>query len=232
MNALEIKNLMYQLLLAVAYMHKQDLVHRNIKPTSILRFEDYTLKLCSFNYARSVHNKQPIDMIVPKSPLWYYAPEVFSAQASAKAQGAIDWKAADMWAIACVFAEMLLQKPLFAGTADPLDNILSILDCRPKDLSVVAGRNLYPSASSQTLAAALAKSPYASHPSFRASASLLRDLLSFDPSNRCTAAKALQHEYFSDLPAPQENSRGKDISKDVLDSCIPQFVETYCSGIL
>lgn len=231
MNSSEIKNLLHQLLLAVAYMHKQDLVHRNIKPTSILRFEDYTLKLCGFTYARSVHQAL-IDMIVPKSPVWYYAPEIFAAQTSSKAQKSIDWKAVDMWAIGCVFAEMLLQKPLFAGNADPLTSIFSILECRPKDLNNANG-SLYPSAGSQSLGAVLAKSSYNGHPSFRAAASLLRDLLAFEPSSRCTAAQALQHEYFSDIAVPQEQvNRGKDISKDVLDSCIPEFVQVYCSGVL
>lgn len=35
-----------------------------------------------------------------------------------------------MWAIGCVFADMLLQKPLFAGTQDPFNNILAVLDLK------------------------------------------------------------------------------------------------------
>jgi len=239
MNASEVKSLMFQLLQAVAYMHKQDLVHRNIKPTSILRFEDYTLKLCSFSYARSVHNNQPIDMIVPKPTLWHYAPEVFLSQKSGSVQKPIDWKAVDMWAVGCVFAEMLLQKPLFAAAGggagpDMLQNILSVLDCRPKDLSSVEGLSLFPNTQSQPLLTVLSKSPYYSHPSFRSATSLLREFLVFDAPHRCTAAKALQHEYFSDLRSPQEETitKGKDISKEVLDSCIPEFIDFYCSGLL
>jgi len=225
MNALEIKTLLHQLLLAINYMHKQDIVHRNIKPTNILRFEDYTLKLSGFTYARSIQN-QASDMIVPQPPLWFVAPEVLQAQASLKAQSFVDWKAVDIWAIGCVFAEMLLQKPLFAGPQDPLNNILNVLDMK-KDSSA----KLYPNTTS-TMSTILLKSPYASHPSFRPAVALLRDLITFDTSRRITASTALKHEYFAELIQKEPTKSGIDISREAQDSNLPHFVETECSGIL
>lgn len=227
MNAVEIRTLLYQLLLAVEYMHKNDLVHRNIKPTNILRYEDYTLKLGGFSQARSTQN-QSVDMITPKPPAWFTAPEVFLAQTDSKAQRTIDWKAVDMWAIGCVFAEMLLQKPLFAGHSDPVSNICNVLDIKATEPS----GKLYPNpGSANALGTMLAKSPYSQHPSFPPAVSLLRFLLSFDPSSRITASQALQHEYISELHARKEPHR-PDIAREVQDNCLPRFVEDECEGVL
>jgi hypothetical protein len=224
MNALEIRTLLYQLLLAVDYMHKNDLVHRNIKPTNILRYEDYTLKLGGFSYACSTRNLS-IDMVTPRPPTWFTAPEVFLAQTNSKAQRAIDWKAVDIWAVGCVLAEMLLQKPLFAGPSDPVSNIRAVLDIKPAESSA----KLYPDPGN-SLATLLARSPYAQHPSFRPAFSLLYSLLSLEPSSRITASQALQHEYIGDLNRKETIRR--DISREVQDSCLPQFIETDCEGIV
>jgi len=227
MNAVEIRTLMYQLLLAVEYLHKNDIVHRNIKPTNILRYEDYTLKLGGFTFAGSVQN-QSVDMITPRPPAWFTAPEVFQAQTNGKAQRAIDWKAVDMWAIGCVFAEMLLQKPLFAGTSDPVSNICAVLDIKSTDQS----GQLYPNPGNMNpLATLLSKSPYAQHPSFRPAVSLLYCLISFNPSSRITASQALQHEFIGDLNVRKEPNR-RDIAREVQDNCLPRFVEAECQGIL
>ncbi|EGG16988.1 RING zinc finger-containing protein [Cavenderia fasciculata] len=52
--AVELKFVAYQLLSAISYMHAQEVVHRDIRPTSILVYEDYQIRLCSFSLACSV----------------------------------------------------------------------------------------------------------------------------------------------------------------------------------
>jgi len=207
-------------------MHKNDLVHRNIKPTNILRYEDYTLKLTGFTYARSTQN-QSIDIVTPRPPAWFTAPEVFQVQTNTKVQRTLDWKAVDMWAIGCVLAEMLLQKPLFASTSDPVSNIYAVLDLKSNEQS----GKFYPNLGNNPLSTILSRSPYASHPSFRPAISLIASLLSVDPSSRLTAVQALQHEYIGDLNVRKEAPR-RDISREVQDNSLPHFVETECQGIL
>ena len=50
----QVKQLMYEILLAVNYMHSAQIVHRDIKPGNILVNSDCGIKLCDFGLARSI----------------------------------------------------------------------------------------------------------------------------------------------------------------------------------
>jgi len=233
LTALQVKSMAYQLLLAVYYLHKQELVHRDIKPTSILMSEDYNLKLCSFGFCRSVRGDQSLDMFTPSHPINYTAPEIMSAQSESTPGKSINWKAADIWSTGCVLASLLMSgQSLFSGTdtSQYLKSVHNTLDSNPKDLSGMLG--LYPDISN--LAVSLGKSLYASHPSFRDGGvvDLVQSLLKFDPEERCSAANALRHKYFADIFNPLDISRGNDISLEVMDAVIPGFISEYCTGLV
>ena len=79
--------------------------------------EDCDLQICDFGLARAQLSSETDDVITvtPNAILtdyittrWYRAPEVMTS-----------WKeyttAIDVWATGCIFAEMLLGKPLFPG---------------------------------------------------------------------------------------------------------------------
>eukprot|EP00826_Nyctotherus_ovalis_P009995 TRINITY_DN12652_c0_g1_i23.p1 TRINITY_DN12652_c0_g1~~TRINITY_DN12652_c0_g1_i23.p1 ORF type:complete len:467 (+),score=105.45 TRINITY_DN12652_c0_g1_i23:99-1499(+) len=49
-----VKKIVYEILLALKYMHSVGVIHRDIKPANILIFEDESIKLCDFGLARCI----------------------------------------------------------------------------------------------------------------------------------------------------------------------------------
>lgn len=86
------------------YVHSAGVVHRDLKPSNILINENCDLKICDFGLAR-VKESQMTGYI---STRYYRAPEVM-----------LTWRRynekVDIWSAGCIFAEMLLGRPLFPG---------------------------------------------------------------------------------------------------------------------
>lgn len=85
--------------------------HRDLKPKNILANSDCKLKICDFGLARPAFNDMPqtvfwTDYVATR---WYRAPELCGSFFT-KYTPAID-----IWSIGCIFAEILLGKPLFPG---------------------------------------------------------------------------------------------------------------------
>ncbi|KAH0450175.1 hypothetical protein IEQ34_020867 [Dendrobium chrysotoxum] len=102
---------LYQLLRALKYIHAANVFHRDLKPKNILANADCKLKICDFGLARASFNDTPsaifwTDYVATR---WYRAPELCGSFFS-KYTPAID-----IWSIGCIFAEMLIGKPLFPG---------------------------------------------------------------------------------------------------------------------
>jgi serine/threonine protein kinase len=97
------------------------LLSRDIKLSNILYNNKGEVKLADFGLARKY--SYPVRPMTPTVvTLWYRAPEILL--------GALRYSPAiDMWAIGCVFAELLLNKPLFPGDNDlnQIDHIFSLL---------------------------------------------------------------------------------------------------------
>lgn len=51
-----IKKIMYNMLVAVKYLHDSRVLHRDLKPANILINEDCSIKVCDFGLARSIWN--------------------------------------------------------------------------------------------------------------------------------------------------------------------------------
>ena len=108
-------SIMYQTLEAVAYLHSLNIMHRDIKPANILLDKNFHVKLCDFGLARSsLHcdallDETSSDLTEYVVSRWYRAPEVVIA---AGRYG----MAQDVWSIACTFAEMINEIPLFPGS--------------------------------------------------------------------------------------------------------------------
>lgn len=85
-------------------MHSAGVVHRDLKPSNILINENCDLKICDFGLARV----QEAQMTGYVSTRYYRAPEIM-----------LTWRRynekVDIWSAGCIFAEMILGKPLFPG---------------------------------------------------------------------------------------------------------------------
>jgi serine/threonine protein kinase len=85
--------------------------HRDLKPKNILANSDCKLKICDFGLARPAFNDMPTTVFWTDyvATRWYRAPELCGSF-FAKYSPAID-----VWSVGCIFAEVLLGKPLFPG---------------------------------------------------------------------------------------------------------------------
>ncbi|GMF47293.1 unnamed protein product [Phytophthora fragariaefolia] len=130
------KSLMYQILKGVDYMHDAWVMHRDMKPQNILVVghgrKRGQVKLADLGLARIY--KEPIKALSDVErvvvTLWYRAPELLL--------GAKHYtKAVDLWAVGCIFAELINTRELFCGKEvegsnapfqkDQLDKIFKVL---------------------------------------------------------------------------------------------------------
>ncbi|KAI8971470.1 kinase-like domain-containing protein, partial [Mycotypha africana] len=117
----EVKTLMLQLLSAVALMHENWYIHRDLKTSNLLLNNRGEVKVADFGLARKYGS--PLgNMTQLVVTLWYRAPELLL--------GAKEYTTAiDMWSVGCIFAELLNNEPLLPGRSeiDQLDKIFKLL---------------------------------------------------------------------------------------------------------
>ena len=113
-------DIMTQILRGISYMHGHRILHRDIKPSNIL-MDGSTIKIADFGLSRSIGIPIKIYTLEVVT-MWYRPPELITTHPVAYSS------AIDMWAIGCVFAELLtLGKPLFNGDSD-IDQLHKIID--------------------------------------------------------------------------------------------------------
>jgi len=198
--ASETKTLLRQLTSAVAYLHDNAIMHRDLKTSNILLTNRGQLKLADFGMARHIPPPDaPLTQLVVT--LWYRAPELLLG---AKTYGT----EVDMWSVGCVFGELLSKEPVLAGKneVDELALIFSLCGL-PTEKTWPAFYRL-PNAKSLKLPRTPASSPpgfnRAKFPFLTASGiDLLSSLLSLNPEQRPTAKEVLEHEYFREAPKPK-----------------------------
>ena len=69
-----IRNMMYQVLQGLAFMHKHGYFHRDMKPENLLCMGPDLVKIADFGLAREIRSRPPYTDYV--STRWYRAPEV------------------------------------------------------------------------------------------------------------------------------------------------------------
>ena len=106
---------MQQFLSAVQHIHHNWYIHRDLKTTNLLYSNKGILSVCDFGMARKYDS--PLKCYSQRVvSLWYRAPELLSAwEVENSAQQCVYGTPLDMWAVGCIFAEMLLRKPPFPG---------------------------------------------------------------------------------------------------------------------
>lgn len=183
-----IRNVMYQVFLSLAYMHKFGFFHRDMKPENLLITND-VCKLADFGLARDIRSKPPYTDYV--STRWYRAPEVLLRSLNYNSP-------IDIWACGAIMAELYTSRPLFPGAneIDEMHKICSVLGVPteqtwPEGLKLASAMNFKFTRFVQTPLAQLV--PNACPEAI----SLMAELLAWDPKRRPTAEKALQHPYFA-----------------------------------
>lgn len=107
-----VKSLLFQILDGIHYLHSNWVLHRDLKPANILVMgegaERGRVKIADMGFARLFN--APLKPLADLDPVvvtfWYRAPELLL--------GARHYtKAIDIWAIGCIFAELLTSEPIF-----------------------------------------------------------------------------------------------------------------------
>uniref|UniRef100_A0A0N5BEG8 Protein kinase domain-containing protein n=1 Tax=Strongyloides papillosus TaxID=174720 RepID=A0A0N5BEG8_STREA len=113
-----IKVIMVQLISAVRYCHKKDIIHRDIKPDNILIDKNFKLRLADFGCSLDIR-RRPIVNIKFSTTYEYSAPEL-------DLNVGLDSISQDIWSIGCVYAELLTNKQIFPNTNLPEPRFISI----------------------------------------------------------------------------------------------------------
>ncbi|KAK7300141.1 hypothetical protein RJT34_10976 [Clitoria ternatea] len=202
---------LYQLLRALKYIHTANVYHRDLKPKNILANANCKLKICDFGLARVAFTDAPTTVFWTDyvATRWYRAPELCGSFYSRYTP------AIDIWSIGCIFAEVLIGKPLFPGknVVHQLDLMTDLLGTPPLDtISRVrndkARRYLTSMRKKQPIPFAQ-KFPNADPLGLR----LLERLLAFDPKDRPSAEEALADPYFKGLAKLEREPSCQAISK-------------------
>ena len=107
-----LKCIMMQVLSGIHYLHRNCIIHRDIKGANILMNRRGQIKLADFGLARNIHphikNLAYTNKVVT---LWYRAPELLLGLRHYDDR-------IDIWSLGCFFAELFIKKTLFAGNDD------------------------------------------------------------------------------------------------------------------
>eukprot|EP00742_Colponemidia_sp_Colp-10_P002704 GILJ01002891.1.p1 GENE.GILJ01002891.1~~GILJ01002891.1.p1 ORF type:complete len:667 (+),score=99.99 GILJ01002891.1:104-2104(+) len=194
LDPLEVKKCMWQLLRSIEFCHSHNIIHRDIKPENLLISKHGALKLCDFGFARTLGGPEAkyTDYV---STRWYRAPELLVGD---RKYG----KPVDVWAIGCMFAEILNGMPLFPGESD-IDTLYHIMKTFGRNLTqrqleafqnnpMFSGVKLPEVDAVETL-----DQKYASLD--KHALSLMKACLKYDPDDRSNCAELSSHPYFNNF---------------------------------
>ncbi|KAF5270973.1 hypothetical protein FQA39_LY08276 [Lamprigera yunnana] len=198
-TAAEVKCLMKQLLCAIAYLHDNWILHRDLKTSNLLLSQNGILKVGDFGLAREYGS--PLKVYTPiVVTLWYRAPELLL--------GIKPYSTTiDVWSVGCIFGELALMNAVFPGKSeiDELHRIFKLLG--------TPNKNTWPGFNK---IATVQKIKLVQYPNNKLSQrfnmlsvqgqTLLQQLLTCDPNQRITAEDAHNHPYFNEFPLALEPS--------------------------
>ncbi|KAL3116711.1 hypothetical protein niasHT_000789 [Heterodera trifolii] len=190
------KRLIFQLFSAIRFCHSRNCIHRDIKPENILLTSNDVVKLGDFGFARIMSvNEIYTDYVATR---WYRAPELLVGDTHYGSP-------VDIWAVGCVFAEMLTGEPIWPGRSD-VDQLYLIIRTMGKITSQqlkIFHNNAYFRGISipepEEHIGLLQRLAQTANPAVSvdfAAMDLLKRCVEMDPKMRWSAEELLDHEYF------------------------------------
>ncbi|EZA60521.1 hypothetical protein DMN91_009959 [Ooceraea biroi] len=183
-----IRNMVYQVLQGLAFMHKHGFFHRDMKPENLLCMGPELVKIADFGLAREIRSRPPYTDYV--STRWYRAPEVLLHSTTYNSP-------IDIWAVGCIMAELYTFRPLFPGKSeiDEIFKICSVVgtpdkDDWPEGYQLATAMNFkFPNFTRTSLAVLI---PNAGEEAVI----IMEDMLQWNPLKRPTAQQSLRYPYF------------------------------------
>ena len=119
-----IKQIILQILNGVNYLHNLKYIHRDLKPDNILLSSEGKIILTDFDLCRQESKGKDDPMTRTAVTLYYRAPEIFYGDS-------YYGNKIDIWSIGCIFAELIIGRPLFKASNElgTLSNIIEIIGC-------------------------------------------------------------------------------------------------------
>ncbi|KAI4495890.1 hypothetical protein M0802_008296 [Mischocyttarus mexicanus] len=193
------KRYIFQVLRGLNFCHNNHIMHRDVKPENVLVSSNGVIKLCDFGFARLVGSSKEscTDYVATR---WYRAPELLVGDSKYGRE-------IDVWAVGCLYAEMMTGDPIFPGESD-IDQIYRITkvlgSLSGKHQSSSIGSNSYPKQHSLRLTTVdelmIFQGPVSLKNLFPSWSSVSLDFLSqclrMDPETRPKCSLLLNHYLF------------------------------------
>ncbi|KAF5390091.1 hypothetical protein D9757_003869 [Collybiopsis confluens] len=210
----QIKLYMKQLLEGTEYMHRNHILHRDMKAANLLINNSGSLRIADFGLARAFETQEfkvapymtfdgrerkerkYTNCVVTR---WYRPPELLLGARNYGGE-------VDMWGIGCVFGEMFNRRPILPGNSDvdQLDKIWNLCGT-PNQYSWPNYDKLPGFEGMQRFTNTVSRRVKTTWESAGAeTVDLLDKLLMCNPQDRITASQALEHDYFWTDPMPAD----------------------------
>ncbi|KAH8850888.1 Cyclin-dependent kinase 20 [Schistosoma japonicum] len=191
---------MLMILKGVEVMHSNGIMHRDLKPANLLISSKGVLKIADFGLARVFENNNERLYSHQVATRWYRAPELL--------YGAKKYtNSVDLWAIGCIFGELLNSSPLFPGENDieQLWFVVRVLGTPSEDVWPEVKELPDYNKISFNLCETIPFEEVLPDGSVEA-INLIRKFLVYPPHQRITASEALKDPYFTTDPLPAQLS--------------------------
>ena len=193
-----IKQIIFQILNGVNYIHNLKYIHRDIKPDNILLSSEGKIILTDFDLCRQESKGKDDTMTRTAVTLFYRAPEIFYGDS-------YYGNKIDIWSLGCVFAELIIGRPLFKANNElgTLSNIIETIGCPNEENwpGVSQLPNYLPFGGGKFQLGKILEEGGLS----KEGIGIVTQMLMLDPKKRPSCEECLKNEYFKkDIISPDE----------------------------